>query len=62
MSYRGPISVIQKPNIKLSDTSIISMKETSQISPFSPTENQFQNLVSMRVKIGQPAVVSENGP
>ena len=26
-SYRGPISVIQKPNIKFTDAGIISMKD-----------------------------------
>ena len=34
LSYRGPIWVIQKPNIKFSKSTTISMKETSPISPF----------------------------
>ena len=47
LSYRGSIWVIQKPKIQFSDTTTISMEDTSPISPFFPTENQFQNLDSM---------------
>ena len=46
-SYRGPIWVIQNPNVKFTDAATISMKDTSPISPFFPIENQSQNLDSM---------------
>ena len=39
--------MIQKPKIKFTDATTISMKETSTISPFFPIENQSQNLDSM---------------
>ena len=38
-SYRGPIWVIQKPKIKFTGATRISMKETSPISPFFLIEN-----------------------
>ena len=40
MSYRGPIWVIEEPNIKLSDRDTISLKDTSQNSHIFPIENQ----------------------
>ena len=47
LSYRGPIWVIQKPNINFTDAATIFMKYTSPISPFFLIENQYQNLDSM---------------
>ena len=47
LSYKGPILVIQKPNINFTDVDTISMKETSPISLFFQTKNQSQNLDSM---------------
>ena len=47
LSYRGPILVIQKPNIKFSNSATISTKDTSPISLFCPPKNQSQNLDSM---------------
>ena len=46
LSYRGPILVIQKPNIKLSDRATSSLKDASPNSHFFPVENQSQNLNS----------------
>ena len=37
-SYKSPILVIQNLNINFTDANTISMKETSPISPFFPTE------------------------
>ena len=44
LSYKGPIWVIQNPNIKLLNTATIFIKETSPISSFFLIENQSQNL------------------
>ena len=44
LSYRGPILVIQKPNIKFSDMDTISLKDDSQNSYFFPIENQPRKL------------------
>ena len=38
LSYRGPIWEIQNTNIKFSDATTISIKDTSPISLFSMTE------------------------
>ena len=45
LNCRGPIWVIQKPNIKFTDADTISMKNTSPNSLFFPIENQSQNHV-----------------
>ena len=45
LSYRGPIWVIQKLNIKLSDRDTISLKDTSPNSHFFTTENLSQKSV-----------------
>ena len=42
LSYRGPILVIQKPNIKFTKESTTSMKNTSPNSICFPIENQSQ--------------------
>ena len=40
--YRGPIWMIQEPNINLSNIFTISLNDTSPNSHFFLTENQFQ--------------------
>ena len=47
LSYRDPILVIKKSNIKFTNASTMSMNNTSPISPFFLIENQSQNLDSM---------------
>ena len=46
-SYRDPIYIMQKPNIKFLYTSTISVKGASPISPFFTIEHQSQILDSM---------------
>ena len=62
LSYRGPIWVIQNPNINFSDAVTNFMKDTSLISLFSMTENQPKIWIVCRVKTGQPVTIPENGP
>ena len=62
LSYRGPILVIQKPKINLSNKATISMKDTSPISPFSLPKINPKIWTVYGFKIGQPMVVPENGP
>ena len=44
LSYRGPIWVIQKHNIKFTIAAKIYINDTSENSIFFPIENQSQNL------------------
>ena len=62
LSYRGPILVIPKPNIKFLDATTIYMRGTSPISLFFLTENNLQIWTVCRVKTGQPVAVPKNGP
>ena len=48
LSYKSPILVIQKPNIKFLYATTISMKDTSPSFLFFLIENQSQNLDIMK--------------
>ena len=63
LSYRGPILVIQKPNINLSNIVTISLKNASPNSHFfSQPKISPKNLDSSLAKIGQLGAVLENEP
>ena len=54
LSYRGPILVIQKPNIKFSDKATSSLKDASPNSYFFPSQKSVpKTWIVGSVKIGQ---------
>ena len=63
LSYRGPILVIQKPNIKFQDRAAISLKDISPNSHFFLNRKSVPKIWSVGLaKTEQPVEILENGP
>ena len=62
LDNRGPIWVIQKPNIKYLDRVTISLKDSSQIVTFSQPKISPKIWIVGSTKTGQLVAVPENGP
>ena len=63
LSYRGPIWVIQNPNIKFSDRNKSFLMDSSPNSLFFPSRKSIPKTWTVgSAKIGQLGAVPGNGP